>query len=119
MRYKLSTDLHAPDNVRDEIAEFLTSNEKVARLARWMAFPDIMEQVEPSDSTIVDHFQILLSYCVDENEKFGEYLSALLTAELYATHNIVTCWPRAWKDPMGALEEILPSVEPRLGLGLE
>ena len=120
MRYKLNTVLQAPDNVRDEIAEFLTSDEKIARLAKWVAFPDILEQVEPSESIIVNHFQILLSFCVDDiDSELGEHVSTLLTTELYATHNIVTCWPRAWKDPMGALEELLPGVEPRLGRGLE
>ena len=31
----------------------------------------------------------------------------LFTAEIVSSHNLISCWPRGWNDPMACLNEII------------
>merc|ERR1712106_853680 len=117
VRVLLTTDELAPSaaigqlvrSTLDEIAAHITSEAYLAKRAKSVGFGDLVDE-----ESIATKFTFLLEWAFDESSHSAPAIKHLLLAELFATHNLILLWPRAWSDPVACLDQISPGCIPRL-----
>jgi len=107
--------LEAPESVILEIKENLLKDDYIAQIARSVGFVDLMQRKNPSTEEIATQFSLFIEIMEEIKPKSAfPIIGDLFTAEIVSSHNLISCWPRGWKNPMECLNEIIGEVEPRL-----
>jgi len=107
--------LEAPEHVIMEIKESLLEDENIAKIAKSIGFIDLMQRKNPSSEEIATQFSLFIEVMEEIKPKSAfPIIGDLFTAEIVSSHNLISCWPRGWTNPMACLNEIIGDVEPRL-----